>query len=1064
MANNEFPRFIQNRPNGLDKFEGASQTKLAKAIAQQIVNNDALPKEEALPKIIGIQGEWGAGKTNVVRLLEKELSGKYYFFEYDAWGHQEDLQRRSILELLTDKLIEDGFLEGMTTIKVKGGGKKSVSWPDKLKLLLARKTETVTEKYPKINNGMAAAALVAILTPIFTYIAYTIRPICSGFWLSFLSILISALPVIVGLSVWGCAYRKNHKYGLSYLLAIYNDKIENDICYETLSEEEPTVTEFKAWMGDISDYIKKEEKKPRLVLVFDNMDRLPAEKVKELWSSIHTFFADDGFENIWAIIPFDKKHLACAFGNESSPEATELTILFINKTFPIVYRVAPPVITDYRILFDKLFVEAFGNTADDSKESINRLFRMVKADANVREIIMFINALVALKQERGNDVSLINMAVYLLFQDEVSDNPIKQILSGEYLEKIKSIINNDILLQREISALVYGVDVKLASQIPLTKYIENCISGNEGYDINKYSESNISFDTVLEEVSLNRDDIPVDNLINCLGSLDKDNAQIQKIWKNITQKKLQIPLNEQDFTNEYQILLSKVNDQSVIDNIVNSFYQKIYNHTEIKGDKYYISLSKLEAFLRNNNISCQLTIQNKTVTPEFFIDYLRASKEQYGKYQVITDSDALDTYLSEKLNSDGFSCSDIIAIINEDTHYKFPKLLNEIEQCVENNDIDELNIGEVFSIYKTLSEDTPLKKSLAPQTIASIIQKIDPKQKGYTDVVAMRLVQGQQVPTVDESFIPDIAKNIDYYATYGDLLTNNLNWGIQLLNSVLKHMVQHGLGEHLSIESILPHYFQIRDKIGVTDEEFINHLSDWSEYVGGTITKDNIRNIIPDASFYELTIKYRNDLTENINRIVAEAISTVPVDELYSQRDAYATYYWHKAINALAGTDYMHPQPENVSDFAKKILSDVGKNVQSLPLPGEFSKIIDSLDNSKTYSIISDVRNDICNGKMNITVERFKFFEKWFRTQGRLEDRAGDAVDKILKPIINNEECSALLIENHEYYISLINSAGDASNDFRQELKNIVKEKDNSNLKQFALSVGVIFENTKEKE
>ncbi len=1063
MANNEFPRFIQNRPNGLDKFEGASQTKLAKAIAQQIVNNDALPKEVALPKIIGIQGEWGAGKTNVVRLLEKELSGKYYFFEYDAWGHQEDLQRRSILELLTDKLIEDGFLEGMTTIKVKGGGKKSVSWPDKLKLLLARKTETVTEKYPKINNGMAAAALVAILTPIFTYIAYTIRPICSGFWLSFLSILISALPVIVGLSVWGCAYRKNHKYGLSYLLAIYNDKIENDICYETLSEEEPTVTEFKAWMGDISDYIGK-EKKPRLVLVFDNMDRLPAGKVKELWSSIHTFFADDGFENIWAIIPFDKKHLACAFGNEGSPEATELTKLFINKTFPIVYRVAPPVITDYRIIFDKLFVEAFGNTADDSKESINRLFRMVKADANVRETIMFINALVALKQERGNDVSLINMAVYLLFQDEILDNPIKQILSGEYLEKIKSIIDNDILMQREISALVYGVDVKLASQIPLTKYIENCIAGNEGYDINIYSESNISFDTVLEEVALNRDDIPVDNIINCLGSLDKDNAQIQKIWRKVAQKKLQLPLNEQDFTKEYQILLSKIKDLSFINNIVNTFYQKIYNHTEIKGDKYYISLSKLEAFLRNNNISCQLTIQNKTVTPEFFVDYLRAANEQYGKYQVITDSDALDIYLSEKLNSDGFSCSDIIAIINEDTHYKFPKLLNEIEECVEKNDIDELNVGEVFSIYKTLSKDTPLKKSLAPQTIASIIQKIDPKQNGYTDVVAMRLVQGQQVPSVDKSYIPDIAENIDYYAKYDELLINNISWGDPLLNSVLKYMVQHGLGEHLSIESILPHYFQIRDKIGVTDEELINHLSGWSDFVDGAITKENIHSIIKDASFYELSVRYKNSLTDKINIIAVEAISMIKADDLYAQRNAHATNYWHKAINALAGTGYMHPQPENVSDFAKKILSDVGKNEQSLPLPDEFSKIIDFLDNSNIYSTISDVRNDICNGKMNITVERFKFFEKWFRTQGRLEDRASDAVDKILKPIINNEECQALLIENQDYYISLINSAGDASNDFKQALKNIVNVKDNPNLKQFALSVGVRFESTKEKE
>ena len=78
--NNLFPKFVQNRPKGLDKFDGASQTKLAKAIAKQIIMNDALPKEDALPKIIGIQGEWGAGKTNLVRLLEKELSDKYYFY------------------------------------------------------------------------------------------------------------------------------------------------------------------------------------------------------------------------------------------------------------------------------------------------------------------------------------------------------------------------------------------------------------------------------------------------------------------------------------------------------------------------------------------------------------------------------------------------------------------------------------------------------------------------------------------------------------------------------------------------------------------------------------------------------------------------------------------------------------------------------------------------------------------------------------------------------------------------------------------------------------------------
>ncbi len=59
---------------------------------------------------------------DVVKMLERELSDDYYFFEYDAWGHQEDLQRRSILELLTSKLIDDGILSGNATIKVKGGG------------------------------------------------------------------------------------------------------------------------------------------------------------------------------------------------------------------------------------------------------------------------------------------------------------------------------------------------------------------------------------------------------------------------------------------------------------------------------------------------------------------------------------------------------------------------------------------------------------------------------------------------------------------------------------------------------------------------------------------------------------------------------------------------------------------------------------------------------------------------------------------------------------------------------------------------------------------------------
>lgn len=427
----KFPRFIQNKPRGIDKFDGGSQTRLANTIARHFRQNDLLDKEEALPRIIGIEGIWGSGKSNVVKLIEQKLSDEYYFFEYDAWGHQEDLQRRSILELLTSKLIQDKFLIGNTTLKLKGGNNKTVSWPDKLKHLLARKTETVTEKYPLISSGMVAAFLVAVLTPIFTFIAYAIKPSPSTWWFSLISIVIASLPVLIALCVWGWAYHKDHKYGLNYLLAIYHDKVENDICYETLSEDEPTVYEFKAWMQDISDYIKKSGQR-KLVIVFDNMDRLPSGKVKELWSSIHTFFADNGFDNIWAIIPFDETHLACAFGDETNEQTIRLTKYFINKTFPIVYRVAPPVITDYRNIIDKFYTEAFGEEIIDTKEIINRIFRIENPNANVREIISFINEMVALKLEWNDSISIINIALFCLKKDEILKNPVEQILSGNY--------------------------------------------------------------------------------------------------------------------------------------------------------------------------------------------------------------------------------------------------------------------------------------------------------------------------------------------------------------------------------------------------------------------------------------------------------------------------------------------------------------------------------------------------------------------------------------------------------------------------------------------------------
>ena len=105
----DYPRFISNQPCGIDKTEGHSQERLSNAIAEHITSTDNRKTNNNIPRIIGLKGEWGVGKSNVIRQLQenKKIKSDYYIFEYDAWGHQEDLQRRSFLETLTERLLND---------------------------------------------------------------------------------------------------------------------------------------------------------------------------------------------------------------------------------------------------------------------------------------------------------------------------------------------------------------------------------------------------------------------------------------------------------------------------------------------------------------------------------------------------------------------------------------------------------------------------------------------------------------------------------------------------------------------------------------------------------------------------------------------------------------------------------------------------------------------------------------------------------------------------------------------------------------------------------------------
>ena len=70
-----------------------------------------------------------------------------------------------------------------------------------------------------------------------------------------------------------------------------------------------------------------------------------------------------------------------------------------------------------------------------------------------------------------------------------------------------------------------------------------------------------------------------------------------------------------------------------------------------------------------------------------------------------------------------------------------------------------------------------------------------------------------------------------------------------------------------------------------------------------------------------------------------------------------------------------------------------------------------------------------------------------------MSDRAGDVLDKIVKPVITDTTCQSLILQNKDFYIGLIHKAGDDAYELMNSLKNIVKPSTNKQFIEFVKSV-----------
>lgn len=63
-------KFLSNAPLGDDLFEGKSHNSIAEAIVEQLKINAAQERRSSQQKMIGIEGSWGSGKSNLIEIVK----------------------------------------------------------------------------------------------------------------------------------------------------------------------------------------------------------------------------------------------------------------------------------------------------------------------------------------------------------------------------------------------------------------------------------------------------------------------------------------------------------------------------------------------------------------------------------------------------------------------------------------------------------------------------------------------------------------------------------------------------------------------------------------------------------------------------------------------------------------------------------------------------------------------------------------------------------------------------------------------------------------------------------
>lgn len=1040
QSNEKYPRLLDNQPCGEDLFASKSHEKIAAQIAKLLQGERSI-------HAIGIDGGWGSGKSNLVELIKKKLDGsKYHFLIYDAWGFQTDFQRRSILENITADLVDDHLIP-------------KEKWNGRLLQLLSRKRTVGTKVMRELNPVAKVGGILALLSPIILPLISLI-PVGWIRWALYGMIFISAIVAVIYLQ-----NRDMKKYGqpisfssffhelfVSYLdyaceKSDSKESIERSIKYETIYDEEPSSRDFRLWMSDIDDELNQ----CRFVLVIDNMDRLPKAKVQELWSAINTLFAEQRYKNITIIVPFDREHIKSAFQAENIREDKFFGEDFINKTFDVVYRVSPPIMSDWKTYFAIMWKQAFGEDTE-MEENITQIYDILVENKTPRDITAFINKFVSLKQIAEGTIPDKYIALFICGEQKIKAKPYEEIIMPSYLGALQYMYANDEQLPKCIAALYYQINPDKALEIAYLDRLRKALNTGNVADITIISELSV-FENLLENAITT-----VSNVPNAVVALDASGISVAKrFWDSLYNK---ITIKEAGLQ-EYQIILINniTKAKEFTQKIVNDFYETDHFDAAV----FHRSIEKLVDNKTTNPLDF---VEQKVIEPQAFVEYVQTVGNHFDDYKIICDADELDTYLS-RLGIEGLQKLSIVPII----YANYPKLdryKQHLEELIDNNITDLATVSMCYNLLKQISGSESVKK-LTPEQIYPLFNSCDANNEFRYDLLAMRLAKFNALKVVpytsniggyihgeDSMVVDKVVSVIEYYTSYSDILINAPKLPEQLLlkRVAIKLTQSKNRGERLNLLSVLQKYDTIQQYLELDPETIITKFNDWKP---DKITTENAV-MLPLQFFKDVAEKdLNNRLTNHCKTQYTIYLNLISTEDWINHIAEGDKEY---EMLRLIGNNKV----QTCFDAFKKLLVERATGESNI-LSVEKRDYLLGLAENKGYPLkaaFNNVRDKFYNG-VTMTNEHFAYFGKSLLKYATLNDKNSSTLRTIFpNSLFDDDNNVALVVKHKDLLLSIYNKATNEDQiDFKNKIQTLIdgKYKDNSTtpegFEDFAHSIGV---------